>query len=61
MGEPLRFGVLGCGVIGATHAAAIAGLPGARLVAVTDPDPARAARLAGNRRPAACTARRPSR
>src|SRR6478752_2082351 len=47
MGEPLRFGVLGCGVIGPTHAAAIAGLPGARLVAVADSEPARAARLAG--------------
>jgi UDP-N-acetyl-2-amino-2-deoxyglucuronate dehydrogenase len=47
MVAPLRFGVLGCGVIGATHAAAIAGLPDARLAAVADVDPARAAGLAG--------------
>jgi UDP-N-acetyl-2-amino-2-deoxyglucuronate dehydrogenase len=38
------FGIAGTGVIAAVHAAAVATLPGARLVAVTDmrPEPARA-------------------
>lgn len=35
--EPLRFGIVGCGVIGPTHAEAIKCLPQARLVAVADP------------------------
>src|ERR1700744_516220 len=46
MGE-YGFGVVGAGVIGAFHAAAIAMVPGARLVAVTDVDPDRAKALAG--------------
>jgi UDP-N-acetyl-2-amino-2-deoxyglucuronate dehydrogenase len=46
MTESLRFGLVGCGVIGATHADAIAGLPDAELVAVADIDMARAATLA---------------
>jgi UDP-N-acetyl-2-amino-2-deoxyglucuronate dehydrogenase len=41
------FGVVGAGVIGAFHAAAIAMVPDARLVAVTDVDPGRAAAFAG--------------
>src|ERR1700744_218691 len=46
MGE-YGFGVVGAGVIGAFHAAAIAMVPGARLVAVTDVDPDRAEALTG--------------
>jgi UDP-N-acetyl-2-amino-2-deoxyglucuronate dehydrogenase len=45
MGE-YGFGVVGAGVIGAFHAAAIAMIPAARLVAVTDVDPDRAAAFA---------------
>src|ERR1700753_2948894 len=41
------FGVVGAGVIGAFHAAAVALVPGARLVAVTDVDPGRAPDFAG--------------
>jgi predicted dehydrogenase len=40
------FGVVGAGVIGAFHAAAIAMVPGARLVAVTDVDQSRALEFA---------------
>jgi predicted dehydrogenase len=36
MAEQIRFGIIGCGVIGATHAKAISSLPDARLVAVAD-------------------------
>ena len=36
MTDRLRFGIVGCGVIGPTHAAAIATLPEAELVAVAD-------------------------
>ena len=36
MAERLRFGLLGCSVIGPLHAEAIASLPDAQLVAVTD-------------------------
>lgn len=36
------WGIVGCGVIAPTHARAVAGLPGARLVAVTDTAPAKA-------------------
>ncbi len=46
MADRLTFGIIGCGVIGPTHATAIASLPEARLVAVTDVDPARARSLA---------------
>ena len=41
------FGIVGAGVIGAFHAAAVALVPGARLVAVTDVDPGRAQAFAG--------------
>jgi UDP-N-acetyl-2-amino-2-deoxyglucuronate dehydrogenase len=45
--ERLRFGILGCGVIGPHHARAIAGLPeDATLVAVADRHPDRAEKLA---------------
>jgi UDP-N-acetyl-2-amino-2-deoxyglucuronate dehydrogenase len=40
------FGIVGAGVIAATHAESIASLPGARLAAVTDVDAQRAAALA---------------
>jgi UDP-N-acetyl-2-amino-2-deoxyglucuronate dehydrogenase len=39
---PRGFGIVGAGVIAATHADAIASLPGARLIAVADSDPERA-------------------
>src|SRR5215217_5289088 len=45
--ERLRFGILGCGVIGPHHARAIAGLEGAELVAVADVVPELAEKLAG--------------
>src|SRR6202012_5335922 len=41
------FGVVGAGVIGAFHAAAIAMVPDARLVAATDGDPGRGEAFAG--------------
>jgi UDP-N-acetyl-2-amino-2-deoxyglucuronate dehydrogenase len=40
------FGIVGCGVISALHAEAIAAVPGARLVAATDVLPGRAAAFA---------------
>jgi UDP-N-acetyl-2-amino-2-deoxyglucuronate dehydrogenase len=40
------FGIVGAGVISSIHARAIASLPGARLVAVTDVEPVRAKSLA---------------
>ena len=46
MGETLRFGIIGAGVIGQVHARAITGLPEARLVAVTDSVPEKAEQLA---------------
>lgn len=46
MTEALRFGIIGCGVIAPTHAEALGSLPDARLVAVTDTTPAKAAKLA---------------
>ncbi len=46
MAEKLRFSIIGCGVIGPTHAEAIASLPDARLVAVADPLEGRAQKLA---------------
>ena len=45
-GERLRFGILGCGVIGPHHARAISGLDGAELVAVADVVPELAEKLA---------------
>src|SRR5918994_3696712 len=44
--ERLRFGILGCGVIGPHHARAIAGLDGAELVATADINPGRTEELA---------------
>src|ERR687897_806067 len=44
--EKLRFGILGCGVIGPHHAKAIAGLQSAELVAVADVVPELAEKLA---------------
>ncbi len=46
MTTPLRFGIVGCGVIGPTHAEAITSLADAQLVAVADPLPGRAQKLA---------------
>lgn len=46
MAGEVRFGIIGCGVIGPTHAEAIARTDGARLVAVADEDPQRARELA---------------
>src|SRR5579864_4954661 len=45
MAEPLRFGLVGCGVIGPVHAEALASLPDARLVAVADLNAERARKL----------------
>ena len=45
--ERLRFGILGCGVIGPHHAKAISGLESAELVAVADVVPELAEELAG--------------
>src|ERR687898_2170161 len=45
--EKVRFGILGCGVIGSHHARAIAGLEDAELVAVADVVPEPAEKLAG--------------
>lgn len=47
MADATRCGVIGCGVIGVTHAEAISALPDATLVAVADPDLDRARALAG--------------
>jgi predicted dehydrogenase len=46
MTAPLCFGIVGCGVIGPTHAEAITSLADAQLVAVADPLPGRAQKLA---------------
>ncbi len=46
MEDKIRFGILGCGVIGVTHAEAIAAQPEAELVAVADVSFARAKALA---------------
>jgi len=43
MSEPLRFGILGAGMVARYHAQAIAAMPGARLVAVSRSDPSKAA------------------
>jgi predicted dehydrogenase len=46
MDEQTRFGIIGCGVIGPTHAQAISRIPNARLVAVADLVAERAQHLA---------------
>ncbi len=46
MTEQLRFGIVGCGVIGALHAKAIRSLPTAHLISVADVIPERAQKLA---------------
>jgi len=46
MAEKLRFGIVGCGVIGPVHAEAIASLPDAELVSVVDLNPEKAQKLA---------------
>jgi UDP-N-acetyl-2-amino-2-deoxyglucuronate dehydrogenase len=46
MNPALRFGIIGCGVIGPTHAEAIASISDAELVAVSDRDLPRAEKLA---------------
>lgn len=46
MSEKLRFGIVGCGVIGPVHAEAIASLPDAQLVWVVDINPQQAQKLA---------------
>jgi UDP-N-acetyl-2-amino-2-deoxyglucuronate dehydrogenase len=46
MREQFRFGIIGCGAIGAVHAEAIAQLPDAQLVAVADVSAERARQLA---------------
>jgi UDP-N-acetyl-2-amino-2-deoxyglucuronate dehydrogenase len=46
MTEKLRFGIIGCGVIGPFHAQAITSLPDAELVAVADNEPGKAQKLA---------------
>jgi UDP-N-acetyl-2-amino-2-deoxyglucuronate dehydrogenase len=46
MTEKLRFGIIGCGVIGPLHADAIKSLPDAELVAVADIEPEKAQKLA---------------
>ncbi|HVT70471.1 MAG TPA: Gfo/Idh/MocA family oxidoreductase, partial [Trebonia sp.] len=45
-GDGYGWGIVGCGVIAPTHARAVAGLPNAHLVAVTDRDKGKAAALA---------------
>ncbi len=46
MAEKLRFGIIGCGVIGPHHARTITSLPDAQLIAVADALPERAQKLA---------------
>src|SRR6266516_993370 len=46
MTDTLRFGIIGCGVIGSTHAEAITNLPGAQFVAVAGITPINAQKLA---------------
>src|SRR6266704_4873881 len=46
MMRKVRFGIIGCGVIGRLHAEAIISLPDAQLVAVADIIPERAQELA---------------
>jgi predicted dehydrogenase len=53
--RPHGFGIVGAGVISATHAEAIGSLPGARLIAVTDVAPDRAQSFAARHHCAAET------
>lgn len=46
MTEKLRFGIVGCGVIGPTHAKALESLPDAQLIAVVDSVPEKAEKMA---------------
>ena len=48
IGEPIRFGIVGPGLVGQVHAAALSRIPGARLVAIagSGPGSARARELA---------------
>lgn len=46
----MRFGIVGCGVVGALRATALAGVKDAELVAVADPDGERRERLATRHR-----------
>lgn len=48
MDSKVRFGIVGCGVIGPTHAKAIAGIPNAEIVAVADVVESKAQKLAGD-------------
>ena len=48
MTKKLRFAIVGCGVIGPTHAEAINSLPGAELVAVCDINHEQGQKLAGS-------------
>ena len=51
VGEPLRFGIVGAGMMGREHMRDLAALPGAEVVAIADPDELsvdRARRLAGD-------------
>ncbi|MFG2480373.1 Gfo/Idh/MocA family protein [Streptomyces fagopyri] len=50
MTAELRLGLVGCGAFGAYVLDAVAGLPGLRVTAVADPDPARADALAQRHR-----------
>src|SRR5437870_3256713 len=45
MTRKLRFGIIGCGVIGRLHAEAITSLPDAQLIAVSDSIPKQAQKL----------------
>lgn len=47
--QQLGFGIIGCGGMGREHAGNLATLPGAWLVAISDPDAAACRRLAGER------------
>jgi len=44
---PIRFGIVGCGSIGPTHAGALGQIPSAKLVAVADVMKSRAVEMAG--------------
>ncbi len=54
MRELMRFGLIGAGCIGELRAQALAKVGGAKLVAVTDVDPQRAARIAAPTRARVC-------